>query len=119
MLLFSGLLVACQEDNDAELNESFWLQYNKTVTVDGTPITFTTIVEDSRCPADVMCVWAGQFIAALNVNGEGVHIGGDHSVLEIQGYEIELLSIHPAEKKSYEELKEKQYRILLIVRKVV
>jgi hypothetical protein len=35
------------------------VQINKAVTFNGLKIEFVELVEDSRCPADVQCVWAG------------------------------------------------------------
>lgn len=32
----------------------------KTITVDGLNITFNKVLEDSRCPEDVTCIWAGR-----------------------------------------------------------
>jgi len=38
---------------------------NETVTMDGISISFTEVLEDSRCPTGVQCIWAGR--AKLNV----------------------------------------------------
>lgn len=35
------------------------VQINKSVTMNGLKIEFVELVEDSRCPVDVECVWAG------------------------------------------------------------
>lgn len=35
------------------------VQINKSVTTNGLKIEFVELVEDSRCPVDVECVWAG------------------------------------------------------------
>lgn len=39
--------------------------------VGNTTITPLTIVEDSRCPADVQCIWAGTFLAEVTITTEG------------------------------------------------
>ena len=38
-----------------------------TATVDGVAIRPLSIVEDSRCPTDVVCVWAGRLIILAEV----------------------------------------------------
>ena len=40
-------------------SDDIQVQINKAVTLNGLKIEFVELVEDSRCPADVQCVWAG------------------------------------------------------------
>jgi hypothetical protein len=44
------------------LGESFTLKVGQTVTIDGEDLKlkFDSVVSDSRCPSDVVCVWAGE-----------------------------------------------------------
>ena len=44
---------------EANLGRAFELGYGKTVLVDDITIQFTTVVEESRCPIDAICVWNG------------------------------------------------------------
>lgn len=39
----------------------------ETINYHGTMITFLEVLEDSRCPEDVVCVWAGQARVKLKV----------------------------------------------------
>lgn len=50
------------------------LQVGQTATLDGgaLQVTFVDVIEDSRCPMDVMCVWMGRAIVALHVVVDGV-----------------------------------------------
>jgi hypothetical protein len=43
----------------AKHDQEVKVQINKRVTTNGLTIEFVEVVEDSRCPADVECVWAG------------------------------------------------------------
>jgi hypothetical protein len=54
---------------EAELN----LTYGATATLPelGLTITFQEVLEDSRCPADVLCAWAGWVRIALVVQATG------------------------------------------------
>lgn len=42
--------------------------------LDGLALSFDAVVEDSRCPADVECVWEGRAVVALTVAGEPVEL---------------------------------------------
>lgn len=57
----------------AEPGQSFSLPVGKTATVNGTgvKITFTSVKDDSRCPTDVQCVWAGDAKVELKVERNG------------------------------------------------
>jgi hypothetical protein len=40
----------------------------ETVTVDGPRVTPLKVLEDSRCPANVQCVWAGQVRLSVRID---------------------------------------------------
>lgn len=68
------LFVACKKDDDSNTktvntNEVFSLQINQTAELenDGMKITFLAITEDSRCPTNAECLWAGRVIAEFKV----------------------------------------------------
>jgi len=65
-------LVACNnDDNDQSivLDETFELDYRETKTFDNAnfSITFENLIEDSRCPTDVVCGWEGRAIVEVKV----------------------------------------------------
>ena len=39
--------------------------------VDGPRVRVDEIIEDSRCPSDLLCVWAGRLIVRASVLGRG------------------------------------------------
>ena len=50
------------------------VRVGETVVVNNVEITFTRVLEDSRCPVDVTCVWEGNAKVELEVgvlNGDG------------------------------------------------
>jgi hypothetical protein len=57
----------------ADPGVAFSLPLGKTATVNGTNvrITFNRVADDSRCPLDVQCVWAGDAKIELTVAGQG------------------------------------------------
>src|SRR5688500_566979 len=58
-------------DPTEEAADGFNVRYGQTVTVAGTRISFTEI-NDSRCPKDVVCVWAGDAAVRLESGTEHV-----------------------------------------------
>jgi hypothetical protein len=54
------------------LNEEFVLAPGQTAAVEGTNVrlTFDRVSEDSRCPADVNCIWEGDAVVVLRVKVE-------------------------------------------------
>lgn len=41
------------------------------VTINGITVKFLEVVEDSRCPKDVSCIWAGRAIVKVEVDAKG------------------------------------------------
>ncbi len=73
-----ALLVACKKDDNpniksVQLNEAFTLVLNQTAELeaDGMRITLLGITEDSRCPTNTDCFWAGRVIAEFKVEKAG------------------------------------------------
>jgi hypothetical protein len=53
------------------------LHVGETAALDGgaVQVTFTQVAEDSRCPKDVLCVWAGRALVELHVWVDGADKG--------------------------------------------
>ena len=65
-LVLAGVIPAfAKRTNDVQV------QINKAVTSDGLKIEFVELVEDSRCPTDVECVWAGNAKIKVRVTKNG------------------------------------------------
>jgi hypothetical protein len=64
-------------------------------------VTFVRLVNESRCPANAVCVWEGD--AAVRLHGRTrsdavettIHTRLDPKVLEVRGYKVSLLEVHP------------------------
>ena len=70
--LFSGALFA-QESSHPKLGEEFELAVQQTaqITTENISVTFQKVLEDSRCPIDVTCIWAGLAEVSLRVAVSG------------------------------------------------
>jgi hypothetical protein len=90
---------------DAAFGEPFLLQVGEGLSVglNDLRVTFQGVSEDSRCPSDVVCIWAGQVVVvvALEVGGgdpysESLTVGvADKSIVTIGGYLLEAISVEP------------------------
>lgn len=89
----------------ARLDQAFQLGIQQQVIVDGLTIQFLGISEDSRCPADVQCVWAGQVSARFQVSSnttpatevllsEGAGTDAQPTTT-VDGYQIQLDEVTP------------------------
>lgn len=64
------LLLGCATSTrEVPLGEPFTLTPGESAMVDGVRITFERVGQDSRCPPDVTCIWAGDAEVKLTVGG--------------------------------------------------
>lgn len=80
MLLCAFGLLACaegasglssQEAPVPAVGERFTLEVGQSVPIadTGVQITYTELVDDSRCPPEVTCVWEGDAVVAVSLSG--------------------------------------------------
>src|SRR4051794_30365252 len=86
------------------LNQSFDLKVGQTVSVQDTRlrVSFQSVAEDSRCPEDVTCVWAGNAKIVLTLSKGGrrpatinLNSGLNPRHITFQGYDIKLVGVKP------------------------
>ncbi len=106
-LLISGCVKQTPKDEiNAELNKQFQLKINQTAFIESEDIRvkFLDVKEDSRCPSDVVCVWAGRVVALLNFSIKDQEASSltliksstrNESIAYFDGYSIELISVEP------------------------
>lgn len=62
-------------------------------------LQFAAVVEDSRCPVDVTCVWAGQATVRVHLGARGTHDivtgAGAPGVVEVDGWRVEVVTVEP------------------------
>jgi hypothetical protein len=91
----------------ARLGRSFTLKAGRQVTLQGGKlrIKFAAVEEDSRCPSDVTCVWAGNASVRLEVSAGGkdnqnLTLSTGHgatfvSERQYHGYKVRLVGLNP------------------------
>jgi len=132
-LLFAAL-AACSSNKPAEitaasrnnqvsrqeLGRSFSMKIGESITVGELRLTFRSVEGDSRCPSDVVCVWAGDGEIALKIEqGHKAGVAALHTTLEPkktewEGYTIALVGLTP-ERKANTGISSADYRAEILV----
>lgn len=83
------------------------MDFGQTVAVGPVQVAFTGVLEDSRCPVDVTCVWAGNAAVELTVRADPGPAGAlvlnttrEPRVREAAGLRFTLLEVRPAPRTS-------------------
>ena len=99
------LAAACVEPStEVPLDQDFELALGKTVAIAGTAqqVTFDAVTEDSRCPTDAVCVWAGNARVSLRVTAAGtdssiaLNTGSEPRSATVNRIRVELRGLIPA-----------------------
>jgi hypothetical protein len=97
-------MTACSNDPTAPLNRAFTLDVGQTVSVDDAELSikFVRVTEDSRCPANVQCIWAGNGQIEIEARDDGqpnkLSLNTMEGVKEVVVglYRIQLLALDPS-----------------------
>lgn len=117
------LLTACVEPStQVPLDQDFELGLGQTVAIAGTTqtVTFEAVPEDSRCPIDAVCVWAGNARVSLRVTQAGtdssiaLNTGSEPRSVAVGSIRLELRGLGPAPRAANSTPPE-QYRATLRV----
>jgi hypothetical protein len=117
--------IAIDNLTQANLEEQFSLNFEKTAVVSPVNITvkLLKVMEDSRCASDVVCIWAGQVSALVNVNNNGKDLGDikltlgankNDAVKDFGGYYLKLLEVKPYP-ISTKKIEPSEYVVTLVV----
>jgi hypothetical protein len=87
----------------AQTNQTLKVQINQQKTLPKSKLTikFLSLVEDSRCPTDTNCVWAGnaQIKVKISKGKESktfdLNTNLDPNIVSFAGYEIKLAALNP------------------------
>jgi hypothetical protein len=106
-----------------QANTPFQLRPGTTVSVgdSGLLIAFRGVGSDSRCPTDVVCVWAGDAVARIQVTvgrmawtSHDLHTTLEPREIQFREWTIRLVSLEPA-RQSNREIPAGQYLLTLEV----
>lgn len=103
-LFFIGLCVALADSSRVFLEKEFSVAAGQVVTIEGEQlvIKFKTILEDSRCPINAVCVWVGNGkveLEILDIDGQNktviLNTEDEPKEIALKGHKLKLLSLNP------------------------
>ena len=109
-----------QTVSQQEVGKAFSMKIGDAIALNDLRLTFQRVESDSRCPSDVVCVWAGDGEIALKIEQSGkAAVAALHTTLEPKktewnGYTIQLVSLAPA-LKSTAQIDPADYRAEILV----
>ena len=97
-----------QIKTSADLGKQFYLKVGQTESVEpgNIQVKLIKVTDDSRCPSDVTCIWAGEVKVVLNITIDGEDSGetiltlgannnDDQNVKNIGGYYVKVIAVNP------------------------
>jgi hypothetical protein len=82
---------------------------NEVATLDGLTVRPLAVIEDSRCPASVQCVWAGRVRISAEVSGAGTRELTLGEGLTVSGGTLTLVDVRPS-KRAPEAIPPREYQ---------
>ena len=82
---------------------------NELATLDGLTVRPLAVIEDSRCPLLVRCVWAGRVRISAQVSGEGVRELTLGESLTVSSGTLTLVDVRPS-KRTPEAIAPREYQ---------
>ena len=103
LTLILTLVFGNLQSTEAQTNQTVKVQINqqKTLAKSRLTIKFDSLVEDSRCPTDSKCVWAGNAKIKINVSKGGesktfeINTNSEPKAVTFAGYKIKLTDLNP------------------------
>jgi len=105
LALFAGFLLntaTAQIDTQYDFGEKFSVGEEERISLgkEDFSVMVAELIEDSRCPIGVNCIWEGQVIVKLTIQKKDKIYtkeikmrGGRNSAIEVEGYVINLLEV--------------------------
>jgi len=104
VIIFSGLSYASADYRTVFFDKDFTLSIGESVKVESGLgfIKFIKVLEDSRCPVNVTCVWAGNVKTEFEILDSDrkktsifLNTGIQPNKLSLPGYTLQLISVFP------------------------
>jgi hypothetical protein len=110
----------------AKLGQEFQLNIGQSATLSDAElkVKFDDVIEDSRCPGDVVCIWAGRVSCMMEITIDNAinktvltqsGLTGDYTTEQFQQYQLQF-RVEPYPRTDTE-IKDSDYRLLLTITK--
>ena len=102
VILLATLLLGTASAVLAKHRVDVKVQINHETPYKGIKIKFVDLIEDSRCPPDTTCVWAGNAKISVQLSKNGkkkileMNSGMSPKTVQFEGYDITLTKLTPA-----------------------
>lgn len=122
-LIISISLMSCQDSTSSvkpNLGEKFEIKYGESVTIQREQISirFNKLVEDSRCPDGVTCVWAGNAEIVIKLDDREARLNTHlrPKKANLSAYSLKLVSLNPYPEHNVD-IEKEDYTAELVVTK--
>jgi hypothetical protein len=124
VLALAGCSSPSTPSDGVPLGQPFTLQPGQAATVADTTLSlvFQQVTDDSRCPADATCVWAGEAVVELEADeGPGgpraLQLSTTAAEKAVGDYTVRLTEVQPYPFASKPPIQAKDYRVTLVVQR--
>jgi hypothetical protein len=124
-LLLTGWMQQSCEIKDVAMNKEFKLKAGEVAEVSdaGIKVSLNGVLEDSRCPTGVQCVWAGNGKVSLKlIKGKGEPVSVELNTYagpkshKFEGYDVRLMALDPYPKDGAQTSKDAYVVTLMVCR---
>jgi len=131
VFLLVAILTSCTQDpiisGKVSLNEQFTIKEGGQVVIKGEKLSvqFSSVLDESRCPTGVQCVWEGNATISIEVSKKrkksvrailNTNTAIQQNELAYKNYRIKLLGLNPYPRID-EKIEAKDYEAVMIVTK--
>ena len=125
IMAFIGLNTASAGSAKVPLDKEFSLGIGQTASIEGEKlvIKFKAVLEDSRCPINVVCVWAGNGkveLEALDIDRQNktviLNTEEEPRAVTLKGHKLKLISLNPP-RVDGASISPQDYSVMLLVEK--
>ena len=104
LIALSGFAQDPAADKRVPLDEEFTVKNGQQVAIEGQKLTvkFSSLFQDSRCPTDVQCAWAGNGAIVVDLSRKNkkavqamLNTLLDPKGIEYKGYKVKLVALNP------------------------
>lgn len=133
LVLLIGVSIGCDESDDDSslpaLGSQFKLKIDQTTALksDNIKVKLLNVTDDSRCPSDVVCIWAGQVNVLVNVTKNDENLGDvtltlgagnpDLAVKNVGDYSVKVIEVNPYPISTHK-IETSEYIVTLTVSKI-
>ena len=98
VILISLALASCATAPATDFANGPTASLNEVANLDGLTVRPLAVIEDSRCPAEVQCIWAGRVRIRAEVSGGGLHELTLGEPLAVSGGTLTLVDVRPSKR---------------------